>query len=649
MVEWAATDEYVCGFGERETVRFAVSGWRPHGRPPALGAAVEATATGRTCGIRLPARARSSDGTRLAAIERFDRGTHRLVVDGPLETRIAFEGPASVETDEAGAWLRFPAETALAVGFREETGERPSVSVPPTPEGLAAAVTAAGGTPRTTDPQRSHPGFRPRTPAVELRESATADTSTVPSADPPDGKATMTVPDSTTAVLVAAPLAYYLGAQLRTDSGPPRICGPEFDRTFEPLPEFADAVADALRRLVALDTRLRSLPGEGSTPPAGIEHAVAERPPAERLLAALEWDPADLPTWPLSTYVDEDPANGRYLPYLLDRLSLVHPASASALEPKALLERSLDEFFRGEAPNVEAVDPALSESRHHAWLGTGTPVDAYTLLGAGTESPAVDGDLTVAVVCNDPEMAAERDVAEVYRERLAARDAEVRVHERLATRELAAVLESDGDFVHFIGHCEVDGLVCRDGTLSAAELNGCGAEAFFLNACGSYYEGYELVQQGARVGAVTLRTVLDEQAVSLGTTFAELLASGFAFERALSLARGEIIVGRDYAVVGDGTHRLRPPATTPGVFTVEPAEGDRYSVRYDVAPPDGAGRQYLDPFTNRRRPCGEASTATVDAERLRTILAETVLPVRYDGGLRWSHSLADALTESRQT
>jgi hypothetical protein len=219
----------------------------------------------------------------------------------------------------------------------------------------------------------------------------------------------------------------------------------------------------------------------------------------------------------------------------------------------------------------------------------------------------------------------------------------------LSTAELAAVLEAEADLVHFIGHCEVDGLVCRDGTLAAADLESCGVEAFFLNACGSYYEGYDLVRQGASVGAVTLTTVLDEQAVSLGTTFAELLAAGFAFERALTLARGEIIVGRDYAVIGDGTHRLRPAAHAPGVFAVAPTDGDRYTVRYDVTPPDAAGRRYWDPFAEGYWPCGKSATGTVDGDRLRDLLSGSTQPVRYDGALRWSDELAREMSESRQT
>ena len=92
---------------------------------------------------------------------------------------------------------------------------------------------------------------------------------------------------------------------------------------------------------------------------------------------------------------------------------------------------------------------------------------------------------------------------------------------------------------------------------------------------------------------MTLTTVLDDQAVSVGTAFAELLAGGFAFDRALSLARGEILAGRDYVVVGDGTARLRSPRGDAGVFELERAD-DGFAVGYEATAPDAAGRRYRD-------------------------------------------------------
>lgn len=648
MVEWAVTDDQVCGFGNRGSVSLRTDGWRAYGRPPSLPGPADAIAVGTTAGIGLPCRPVVAKSTATVQAGPLDDCVHRFHLHTSLDTQLAFEGPASVElaagNDADGVvWIRFPEETAIAVGFREQSSQRPTVTVPPTPAGLASAVTAAGRTHRTTGPERSHPGFRPPTPTVRLDRAATPDSTA-------DGEATTTVsvPDSALAVLVAAPLAYYLGAEMRIEDGPPRIRGPGIDRTFPPVADLDGAVAEALRHLCVLDSELRVLPGESPGSLEGVAADVRNRSPAERLVAALEWSPDRLPEWPLSTYVDDDPGAGRYLPYLLDRLSLVHPADASELDPQALLKRSLDEFFRGESPNVEAVDPELADSRYHAWLGGGTPVDAYSLVGGGEPTSSASGGLTVDVICNDREMRDESEVADRYRERLADHGAEVRVHERLSRAELAAVFERPTDLVHFIGHCEIDGLVCSDGVLSATDLDRCDAEAFFLNACGSYYEGHELVRQGATVGAVTLSRVLDEQAVTLGTAFADLLSTGFAFERALSLARGEIIVGRDYAVVGDGTHRLRPPYGTACVLSVSRAPDGRYVVEYDATTPGGAGRECVDPFDGGRHLCGETVTVTVGPSRLQSVLSQLRCPVRYNGELRWSGTVAAEIAASRQ-
>jgi len=640
MVEWSGTEDQLCGFGDGKRVTLAVEGWRPGGDPPALGARVEAAVVGSTSELRLP-----DDDAVLARGEdrplqrgSLPEGTHEVAVDASLETRVAFEGPAAVEPDSGGTWLRFPEPTPVAVGFREPPSPRETVTVPATAAGLARAVTAAGATHQTDGPERSHPGYRPRTPRVTFGAGGAG---TSPSND---GRPTMTVPDRPTAVLVAAPLAYYLGARLETGDGPPSLRGTAFEYTFEPLPGFAEEVGDLLRGLCGLDVRLRSVPGESGPLSAPVDDPgrLRESAPLERLRAVAGSAADTGGTWPLATYVDDDVENGRYLPYLLDRLSLVHPAEASELDPRALLKRSLDEFFRGETASVETVDPSLVDGASHAWRGDGTPIDAFTLLGTG--DPGFDDGFDIDVVCNDEAMRTEGSVADVYRKRLAGRGVDVRVHERLTTAALSALLERRADLVHFIGHCEVDGLVCPDGHLAAAELESCGAESFFLNACGSYHEGYDLVRQGATVGAVTLRTVLDEQAVTVGTTFAELLASGFAFDRALSLARGEIISGQDYVVVGDGTHRLRPPRGDAVVFDLERTD-DGFRVGCDATAPDGAGRRYRDPFGGTQRPCGTATKATPTRDELRELFERYTSPVRYEGELRWTDELAREIAD----
>jgi hypothetical protein len=268
MVEWSASDDRVCGYGEVERVSLQTRGWTPGGNAPSIAGDVDAVAVGRTRGVRLPsADVTLTTGSSLQT--QLSGGVHRLVVGAPLEPRLAFEGPATVDPSGDGAWLRLSERRPVAIGFREASFGRPTVTVPRTPSGLATAVTAASQTHRTDGPARSHPGFRPRTPRVTFGEQSLPDPLEIPTSG--DGwtaresGATMTVPDSTTAVLVAAPIAYYLGATLRTGAAVPRLESPGMDHTFEPLPAFAHETSRALRKLCRFDERLRDVPGETGT------------------------------------------------------------------------------------------------------------------------------------------------------------------------------------------------------------------------------------------------------------------------------------------------------------------------------------------------------------------------------------------------
>ena len=116
----------------------------------------------------------------------------------------------------------------------------------------------------------------------------------------------------------------------------------------------------------------------------------------------------------------------------------------------------------------------------------------------------------------------------------------------------------------------------------------------------------------------------------VGTTFADLFANGFAFARAMSLARGEILAGRD-SVGGDGTHRLRPPRGEAGVLRLERGP-DGFAVTYDATAPDAAGHRYRSPFVSDDRVVGVSSEATLAPADLRTLFERHTAPVRFEGG-----------------
>jgi hypothetical protein len=681
MVEWAVTSKGVRGFGRAGDVRVEATDWRPHANEQALPTAVDATVPGSATGLRLPTR----NGTLVGAGGRYDlstvgrlpAATFTLTVDDGVETTVVFRGPAAVRRRDDGTSIRFDGRQPVTVGFRERAGVPPTIRVPDTPAGVATAITCAAATPMTTAPERSHPSNRPHPPLVRFGEhSMPADVDGTPTTG-----IEFHVPPSYAELYVIAPLAYYAGASVTVGATRPVIRIPDAGVVHR-LPSgeaLSGTVADVLRRLFFLDCFVRETEGPGRLVPEGVAPrdelaAYAASTMAERLATVLDGGlrelDGDLPEWQLSTYVAPEPDNARALPYLLDRLSLVYPPSASTLDGSALLRRTLEDFYRGrEEPcyraaggdvvTAERLDPDLRGGHAHAWLADGIPIGACKASTVAYENrlrhERVERDrLRVDVVLNDAEMVEERSVARIYRERAGDLPIDVTVHESLTRRELAAVFAARTDFIHYIGHCEVAGLKCADGYLSTAGLE-VGARTFFLNACGSFREGLSLVEGGAAAGGVTLTKVLNEQAATVGTAFARLLVEGFDIERALSLARRQILMGQDYAVVGDGTYTLAPAKGHPAVVHVsrvgdpeadiECAGGSRvYDVSYEVVTGRSAGRSYRNPFTGVYRVHGTTAEATLTRSALRAFLATRTVPVLEDGELRWSDAVVESLS-----
>lgn len=731
MVWCAKTERCVRAQGRQGTVRVDTTGWEPsNGASPPLSCTVDASVTGRVRRLTLPPSRLRLVGTgspRLPSGRVSLADGELLVVDGGrLETVVRFDGvawvdppaltdggeaggreprdapdggggPTDVTTTTAAEWpsadgtttgrgatVLFEGPTPVTVGFRERTPDPPTVTVPPTPAGVATALTHAASALRTTGPGRSHPGQRSHPPLVAFGDRDVP--AAVRRATPETG-IEFRLPASLSACCLAAPLAFYLGATVRVDEGreAPVLRAPATDLRREFPAEdaaFADGVATLLRRVFLLDCLVRDRPGErlgggGLLERLELDAArLRELPPPERLTAYLEAPlehlDGDLPAWPLATYVDGDRRTVRCLPYLLNRLSLVHPAAASEIDGDSLLRRALDGFYRsqddseaprhpvrqrvedrslrrsaGDVATFDRLDPELRNARLHGWLAEGVPVEAFkptpgayrNRLAASREQGA---SLDIAVVCNDPAMSGERAVADIYRDRAAGFPVDVSVHSALSCRALADLLATPHDFVHYIGHCERDGLRCRDGYLDVGDLDTVRARTFFLNACGSYRQGQCLVEGGSVAGAVTLTAVLDRQAATVGTAFARLLIHGAGFERALSLARQQVLMGSDYAVVGDGTYTLAP-ATDAAMLHVDPVEGG-FEVGQEVLSSGAPGRSHPSPFGPGDHLYGSRPRGTLDRGALVELLRNRPLPVCYDGQLRWATELAGELT-----
>lgn len=287
--------------------------------------------------------------------------------------------------------MSFPDRGPITVGFERNRSALETVTVPRTPAGVATAITHLSTALRTEGADRSHPAFRSHPPLVEFGDEVEVPASI--RATTPDTGIRLAVPATIADSFVAAPLAYYLGATVVAEErSAPVLSAPSIglERHFRPSPAFQHNVAATLRRIFLLDCLTRTVDPEAVTPAGGEPldriglrpEALADATPAERLKRYFEVPSTllrqELPDWHLSTHVEPSIENARTLPYLLDDLSPIYLPSASELDGKGLLRRSLDNFYRAdEIVSVDRLEPELHAGRAHGWLAPGTPIDVF--------------------------------------------------------------------------------------------------------------------------------------------------------------------------------------------------------------------------------------------------------------------------------
>lgn len=597
-------------------------------------------------------------------------------VDTEIKSYLRFSGPATIErTDDFGSIVvSFPERTRVIIGFRSRH-ELPvgTMTVPDAPADVATAITHLASSHKTDTPNRTYPTLRGHPPLIEFGDEL----------EIPDGIRGNTrdpgiefvVPPAYESLYVVAPLAYYLQATVRTTDevnaigAHLRLPRQGIENPLPSPPELERTVERLLRKTFFLDSLVRNAGPYGTTlaesrllEVLGLESdELYDASPDERLAAYLDvpYEAIEhrLPTWHLSTYVTPDYEMVETLPFLLDRMSMIYTPRTSELKGQELIERSLADFYRGgsdgraqagQVASVDIVKPDLRDGQVHGWLADGIPIDVFKSTPTAYHNrlqylERSSDSTSICVVLNDQEMTGEHDdVAAIYRQRAREVTMDVTVEEQLTTAELARTFESEYDFVHYIGHCETDGLRCADGHLATSSLDRCRTQTFFLNACGSFYEGLNLIEKGSVAGAVTFTKVLNDHAVKVGSTFAKLLVHGFSIERAMRLARRRIMMGKDYAVVGDGTHSLTQGDTRlPTTAHLEALEADQYLLTFDCYSTRTTGPYYF-PHTNDNEYaylCGNESSFTVTTAELVSLLKDMDASVIYDGDVYWSEEL----------
>ncbi len=598
-------------------------------------------------------------------------GSYLVRIGGGVRAFVRFDGEATLSKPEYERLeLSFQGSTPVTVGFVTRVRQSDTVAtVPRTPQGVATALSLFPAGHRTATPDRSFPTMRGEPPRVSFGDQEDVPTVLRKRREPTDVR--LELPADIRYLLPAASFAHYLGAEVvATEGATPTLQIRDETWTLPSLPDFQFAVARRLRQVFLLDCVAR---GAG---PYGVDLGLLDEfdgleldpqrlyaaPIADRVAAYLD-TPFEavkdaLPDWHLSMYVKPTYDHIEVLPYVLSGLPNLFLPTSDPLDEEEWLTRSLGDFYRGEratageVASIDLVEPSLGPGRMHGWLADGVPIDVFKTIPEAYPNrerylETTDDPISVLAILNDRGMRGEHETAvETYRTSAVDLDLDITVRENLRVDELATAFETRHDLVHYIGHCETEGLKCSDGYLSVDEIGESKAQTFFLNACGSYEEGLKLIRKGSVAGGVTFREVLDSQAAVVGATFARLMMYGYCIERALDKARRRIMTGKDYAVVGDGTHVLtQSDDLVPPDVAVDRLDGDRFSVRYGVESPRLPGSLYHPYIQNddTMHLTGTEQEFEVDQEELRDFLDYLDRPVLFDGDLAWSDEVLDDL------
>lgn len=665
---------------------------------------VDAAAAVETSRLTVPltnAFVRGADGEPVADVRpgttiQLPASTYDVEVNAPIKVYLQASGPLGIDAERERVRFEFDDARRVVVGARSYH-QRPAatITVPAEPAGLLAALPYLGSALKATSCERSYPTLRGHPPLLDVGEALA-----VPDElEAPATGVRLELPAEYRTLYVAAPLAYYLGADVRAAREPRLVTDHGFEYALDGPAGFETTVERTLKQVFFLDclTRTEGLYRVDLHERTALEgdldlsfETLYGRALGRQLEAYLSV-PYDvvrphLPTWALTAHLPTTAAYAEALPYVLDDLGVVRTTDARDVGSAGARMQTIEEFMRGPPGVLDGQDggasrrggdpvlpdggeqagdesltrgddeprfvrPRTTGSLEEAWFGEGLPIDATkaTLSALRNRHPRDprDGPVEVAVVCNNDEMLAEGDVVERTYGSRESLPFDVTIHEELAVAELAELLASDLEFLHYVGHIDGDGFECADGSLDAATVDAVGVRSFLLNACQSYRQGLALVEAGSVGGVVTLEDVVNSGAVTVGRAIARLLDLGFPLRGALEIARSQSVVGGHYIVVGDGNvdiaqdengmpilcdvARVGDGAYELSVTAYLPREGGMGSLAFPYVA--GNDTHFLAP--------GRLQTFRVTAAELRTFFRRHRFPVRFEGELLWdAHSRA---------
>jgi hypothetical protein len=627
---------------------------------------------------------------------RGDPAPRYLELETAVKTYLRVETGVAVDRTDDRTRIAFDRPTTVRVYARVQRRQPThEVTLREDPRDLMRALSLFGTAVQTTTPERTYPTLRGHPPELAVGQAFDAD-----GLSPPDTGVTVETPPRLETTVPVAPLAYYLGAEIvpgdafavRTDAGVVH------DTDLADADGVARAARRTLERVFTLECAVRTagLYAYEFEPTRALAsvveshlgvgpEAVYDASPARRVAMAFElpYEPLaeQAPTWPRVGCVDPVWTSVPALSSLVDTLAPIRavdpPRVAGARAAGRIVTLSGRAVRGGRTRSVSRVvagddryadltefDPDADAdvgtvSRRRTWVGRDIPLGANQHLRAAAAnrrcaaSDPTEPPMEVLVVSNEARMDTELgEVRSLYGDRDDL-PIDVSVHRRVDRRSFRALLQTDVDFLHYVGHATPEGLQCPGGrTLDLGSLSETGVSAFCLNACQSYTQGRRLIEAGALGGVVTHGNVGEGVAHRVGATLARLLNNGYPLGAALDVAGSAHPAGAQYAVLGGETASVvQGSSGFPCLWDVSPIEpGFEVTVfafagrsrpgvgSYLELNPEPGGIAHLTPNT--------VASFETSHEELRAVATGPLPPpFLVDGAVRWGLDAIETLEE----
>ncbi|WP_435347075.1 hypothetical protein [Haloarchaeobius sp. HRN-SO-5] len=600
---------------------------------------------------------------------RLDTNVYSLDISGPVKLYWRFEGEPVVRNGADSLRVDFSDRATVEFGVRTyHKNPAGTITTSADPNDVMTAISALSSALKTTSVERSYPTLRGHPPLLEL-----GDELDIPDDFSPAGTGVeIGVPSELQYVYAAAPLAFYLGADI-VPASEPKIRMGQFEHGLADGRRFEDDVAQILKQTLFLDCVVRT---EGIhqvelyerqlvEPKLPFDIAEMYGQPLPNQLEAYLSVPFDviephLPRWCLTAHVPADAKHVEAVPHIVNDLGVIRsPHGTTRTISRTVTTQTVDSAVRRsgarnstqEEVSLSLVEPDCNdESIEHAWFGDQLPMGASKASVKSFEHQLKQGQrsesINITVVCNDPRMLDEQvTLDDVYGKR-EDQPYNVDSHFGVPQDDLADLLTDDAcDFLHYIGHATPTGLRCTDGELDVRNLDSIGVNVFLLNACRSFEQAEALVDKGSFGGVATLSDVVNEHAVEIGHAVAHLLNLGFPLRAAVELVHEHTRIGEQYLVVGDGSVDIvQSDGGPPLVCHVEEREDDTYELTIQTYPTkelqlgsralptlETVNEYYLLP--------GRMRTFELDHRELIEYLTWTVSPVEFGDELHWNNAI----------